>query len=154
MTKGKETVRSDEFFEKVDFKFENPAEYAVSLRGISESVYVNFTEKYHPDWKIRFGDFDWFDVLRKKGQFLSDEEHFETDANLNSFHIDPVEICRPMNNGVCKKNKDGSYDLYFTLYFKPQAHFHFGLIVSSVVFLGSFVLMVYYVIKRFKNGNM
>lgn len=140
VTEEKETIQREVAFGKVSFEFKNPTEYKISLKDMSEPVYVNFSEKYHSDWKIRFGRFNWFDVLRNKNYFLSDGNHFENDAKLNSFLVNPKEVCATVES-TCKKNLDGSYDIDLTLYFKPQSYFYLGLIISGATFIGCLVYL-------------
>jgi hypothetical protein len=128
LTKEEETIYREISFEKVDFILKSPTEYQVKLEDVSDPIYVNFSEKYHPDWKLRVGEFNWFQVLRQEGYFVSDTNHFENDAKLNSFRVDPSEVCEA---NICVKNPDGSYDINLTLYFKPQSYFYLGLIISG-----------------------
>jgi hypothetical protein len=154
-TYEKETIYKEVSFGKVDFQFKNPTEYSMNLKNVSAPVYVNFSEKYHSDWKLRAGNFQWFDVLRHKDYFLSDVNHFENDAKLNSFLIDPKEVCgtagvriKPRMTGEndksgCMKNLDGSYNINLTLYFKPQSYFYLGLIISGTTLIGCLGYLVY-----------
>ncbi len=150
VTKEMETIQKNIPFEKVDFQSISPTEYTIHLNNVSNPLHLNFSDTYHPDWKLRLGSFRWFDILRDEKYFLSDANHFENDAKLNSFRIDPKVVCANMNDG-CVKNTDGSYTISLTLYFKPQAYFSLGLFVSVTVFFGSFLWMMYYMVKRCKK---
>lgn len=131
ITQGKETIFRNISFEKVNAQFLTPAEYRMQLKDISSPVYVNFSEEYHPDWKIRVGGFHWSDVLTKKDYFLPDSFHSENDAKLNSFLIDPEYIKQNFPKDSYTVNPDGSISLDLTLYFKPQSYFYLGLIISG-----------------------
>jgi hypothetical protein len=139
LTSEKETIYRDVRAQTQDIrsKFVNPTEYKISLKNIKGPTYLNFSEVYHPDWKIRVGDFNWLDVLVKKNYFLSDKNHFQNDATLNSYLINPETVC---NVQSCKVNSDGSYDIDMTLYFAPEAYFNLGLIVSG----GTLILILGY----------
>jgi len=124
----KETIYKEVPYKKVAFQFKNPTEYKIKLKNIKQPFFLNFSEAFHSDWKLRVGGFNWFKVLTDKNYFLPDKYHFKNDATLNSFYIDPATICKTYN---CKKNTDGSYDINLTLYFRPQSYMYLGLIISG-----------------------
>ncbi len=144
-SREQETVSEGEAFRTVKYEFINPTEYRVQLTQVKEPFYLHFSESFHPDWKIRIGDFRWWDVITKKDYFLSDKNHFENDAKLNSFYIDPIEVCK-VNS--CKKNSDGSYDIDMILYFKPQSYMYLGGIVSISTLVGILGYFGYLGIKK------
>lgn len=143
LTREKETLRQEIPFEKIAFQFKNPTTYSIDLKNISEPTYVNFSEKYHPDWKIRAGEFQWFDALTQKNYFFPDNIHSENDAQLNSFLIDPIYIKQNFSEDTYMVNPDGSVNLELTLYFKPQAYYFVGLLVSTAVFIVSIIFLLY-----------
>jgi len=156
-TRNQETIYGNIPFEQVDFQFRNPTEYQISLKNISDPVYVNFSESYHPDWKLRAGDFQWFDVLTKKDYFLPDTDHSQNDAKLNSFLIDPAYIRQHLSKDQYRENPDGSIDVDLTLYFKPQSYFYFGLIISGTTLVGCLGYLGYAGIRSYrrrKNGSV
>ncbi len=128
-TEKKETTSKYISHEKINYQFKNPTEYKIYLKNTSHPVYLNFSEAYHPDWRIKVGKFNWFAVLTNKNYFVSDGYHTESDAKLNSFYIDPKVICKSY---VCAKNSDGTYDISLTLYFRPQSYMYLGLIMSGL----------------------
>lgn len=128
LTKKLETINTNEIHQVVDIKFINPAEYKINLINIKSLVYLNFSESYHPDWKLRAGEFNWVDVLTKNNYFIPDKYHLQNDAALNTFYLDPVAICKEF---ACVKNKNGSYDISMTLYFATQSYLYLGLIISG-----------------------
>lgn len=134
-TSNRETIYSNVPFEKMDFQFKNPTEYSVKLQNISEPTYVNFSEKYHPDWKVRVGKFHWFDVLTQADYFFPDNFHSENDAKFNSFLIDPEYIKKNFTKDQYRENPDGSIYLELTIYFKPQSYFYLGLIISGTTLI-------------------
>lgn len=150
-TQEKETIRKEIPFEKTDFQFNNPTEYSIKLKDITTPLYINFSEKYHPDWKVRIGEFRWFDVLTKKDYFLSDYLHSENDAKLNSFLIDPAYIQQNFPKDVYVLNPDGSLDLDLTLYFKPQSYFYLGVIISGTTLTGCLGYLGYVGIRSWRR---
>lgn len=110
----------------MDYKFISPTEYAFLVKNVTRPFYLNFSDSYHPDWKIRIGSFNWADVLTKSNYFV-ETNHIKNDANLNSYLLNPKSICEQF---TCKQNKDGSYDISGTLYFKSQSYVYLGLIIS------------------------
>jgi hypothetical protein len=77
-------------------------------------------------------------VLIKSNYFIDNKNHSKNDAGLNSYLIDPEQVCNvhkvnnvyKVGNG-CVRNLDGSYDITGTLYFKPQSYMYLGLIISG-----------------------
>ncbi|MBI4225978.1 hypothetical protein HY612_02590 [Candidatus Roizmanbacteria bacterium] len=139
ITLKKETVNEYIPYQKISFNFISPTKYTIFLSQSKTPFYLNFSENFHPDWKIRVGQFAWFKVPTEENYFLSDIDHFKNDAGLNSFYLDPQKICQIYK---CKKNKDGSYDINMTLFFRPQSYVYFGLIISVSILLG---LALYFV---------
>jgi len=155
ITNKKETIYNNIDFYAVESKQVNPTQYQIKLINIKEPVYLNFSEKYHPDWKLRIGEFNWFNGLIKKDYFLPDSSNFENEAKLNSFYIDPEYI---KNNypGQYIENSDGSIDIELVVYFKSQSYFYLGLIISSLTLLGCLGYLVVYPWfkkRKFKKYN-
>lgn len=147
ITKEKETIYWEVPYEKVEFEQKNPTQYKISLKNVSLPVYLNFSESFHPDWKLRAGDFNWLRVIMKKNYFLPDDFHAKNNANLNSFKIDP-EFIKQNHPGSYTENPDGSINLDLTLYFKPQSYFYLGLIISSATLVGCLGYLAYDFSKR------
>lgn len=150
-TKEKESIYKNNPFQSIDFKFINPTEYRISLKNIAEPIYLNFSESYHPDWKLRVGDFNWIDALKGGDYFLSDKYHFQNDAGLNSFLINPKQIIREYPRAFYKLNSDGSLDLTLTLYFKSQSYVYIGFMISVVTLvlcLGYLIFVFFKFLKK------
>ena len=126
LTEKKETIYKNIPYTKIDYKYINPTEYKINLTNINNPIYINFSESYHPNWKIRVGDFNWFKAITDKNYFLPDKYHFENNALLNSFLIDPKIVCQNKSN--CNIN--------LTLYFAPQSYVYLGGIISLLTFVG------------------
>jgi len=145
-TKEKETIDRDIFYKNIEHISKNPTEYEIVLKNISDPLWINFSESYHPDWKLRIGDFHWWKVFWEGDEyFLSDEFHEENNAKLNSFYLNPKVICKEYK---CLKNEDGSVNINMTLYFKLQSYFYLGLIVSITTLIGCVGYLMSHGIKR------
>lgn len=132
LTPSKETIYKNIKYSKIDYKYLNPTEYQINLTNISSPVYLNFSDSYHPEWKVRVGEFNWFRAILVKNYFLPDKYHYKNDAMLNSFLIHPQEFCL---TNQCIKNPNGSFDIKLTLYFQPQSYVYLGLIISGLTML-------------------
>ncbi len=150
VTDEKEQLTESVPYNEVTYTYINPTEYTVTLGNIFDPLYLNFSESFHPDWKLRVGDFNWFNTLTDSNYFLPDENHIENDAKLNSFYIDPNEVCKEYN---CVQNEDGSYDIEMTLYFKPQSYMYLGGIISLTTLVGVLGYLGFYGIRKIKNGK-
>lgn len=144
LTNRKDSIFQIQKYKNISFTFINPTEYKINLHNVNKSIYLNFSESYHPQWKIRIGEFSLIDSLTRNNYFISDKYHLKTDANLNSFYIDPKVVC---DLQVCTVNEDGGYDLNITLFFAPQGYMYFGLAVSGVLT----ILLGGYLIVNFSN---
>ena len=151
-TKEKETIYREVPYEKVEFVQKNPTEYEISLKNIKSSTYLNFSESFHPDWKLRAGNFSWLGAIMSKNYFLPDVFHIKNDANLNSFKVDPRFI-KENYPGSYRQNPDGSINVDLTLYFKPQSWFYLGLIISGTTLIGCLGYLVWDFVKRRKGGK-
>jgi len=141
LTEKTETIHRNISFKKVAFKTISPSQYEIFIKNLSGSTYLNFSDKFHPDWKLRAGNFNWFSAIFSNNYFLPDKNHFESDARLNSFFLDPENICESRffdsarDDMTCIKNADGTFDLNLTLYFKPQSYLYLGLVFLAMTFL-------------------
>jgi len=151
LTSEQESIYKNINPENVAYQFKNPTEYKISLKNVKENTYLNFSEKYHPDWSLRVGDFNWFNVLTNKNYFIDNRYHSENDAMLNSFLIDPSYIKQNFDKSYYKENPDGSIDVELTLYFKPQSYFYLGLIISGTTLLGCLGYLGWDFVKRRKE---
>ena len=104
------------------------------LTNVTSSVFVNFSESFDSNWKVRVGSFAWYDAFGAN-YFLPDAFHSKSDATLNSFLINPGSIRQNLPASAYKGNPDGSIDVDLTLYFKPQSYFYVGAIVSGATLL-------------------
>lgn len=148
LTQEPETIEKTIPFVPVDFSFVSPSQYTIQISsypfdavGQGENIDINFSESYHPDWKLRKGEFSWWSSLWEDNYFLPDSYHRKNDAGLNSFSL-PKEM---VENGET-----------FTLFFRPQAHLYMGLILSGLVFAISIGYLLWkgisYLVQRKKSN--
>lgn len=148
-TSHKESIKENyPIFYNATYAFVNPTEYRIVVKNVKGPFYLNFSESYHPDWRIRVGSFNWWDTLMTKNYFVPDSNHFKNDAGLNSYRIDPKIIC---HNFTCQKNSDGSHDISMTLYFTPQSYVFVGSVVSITTLLGVLGYLSSVLVKRLKR---
>jgi len=57
-------------WQPVPFVPENPSKYFVQIDHVNDPFWLNFTEKYHPDWEVRVGKFRWWNGIVRDGYFL------------------------------------------------------------------------------------
>lgn len=138
LTEQKETIHANNLPISVSYSFINPSMYTVTLKNIKRTIYLNFAESYHPNWKIRIGDFHWYNAWSKKEYFIPDKYHIQNDAFLNSYKIDPLALCQTYS---CTKNIDGSYTIRMTLFFSSQSYLNFGLLISGTT-LGLVIVLL------------
>lgn len=143
-TKEKESIDKAIPYTQVDFSPKTPTEYKIAIKSVSSPFYLNFSENYHPSWKLRIRHFNWLKAITEKNYFLPGKYHFENKAKLNSFLIDPEKIC---DINKCDSDINGNYNLEFTLFFLPQSYVYLGLIISSTSFASVVVTLVYLLVK-------
>jgi len=119
-------------FEEIVYTKYSPTKYSIPVKNVREPLYVTFSQSYHPDWRIRIGDFKWYKSLFNHNYFLAQDIHLSNNANLNTYYIDPPVIC---DRFVCDENEDGSYNFDITIYFKPQSLTNLGLVISGLIIL-------------------
>ncbi|MDO8609843.1 MAG: hypothetical protein Q7R95_04800 [bacterium] len=140
LTEQKETIYKETTYKKIAFQFKNPTEYTISLNSFSQPFYLNFSEAFHSNWKLRVGEFKWFQIFTDKNYFIADKYHFKNDAQLNSYYIDLVSICKIY---ACKKNSDGTFNINLTLYFRPQSYFYLGVIISALTLISCLLYLTF-----------
>ncbi len=66
---------------------------------------------------------------------IFDNKHIVIDEYANGWSINPYDIKRKFPKSEYKENSDGSIDAEFTLYYKPQNYFYFGVAISLLTFI-------------------
>jgi len=123
----KEIVNTETQFKKINFSSINQEEFSVNIKNISSPFYLNFTEAYHPNWKIHLGTFHWLNGLTNTNYYLREDRHSASYSKLNIFYIDPKKDCKLYS---CKINSDGSFNIDMTIFFTPQSYMYIGFIIS------------------------
>jgi hypothetical protein len=116
----------------VEFDYVSQIQYKFKIKNVAKPFYVNFSDNYHLQWKLRIGDFSWIDALIRKDYFVAEKNHFKNDAGFNSYFVDPKLICRRFS---CNKNIDGTYDISGTIYFSSQGYMYVGMIISGATLI-------------------
>ena len=151
LTDQVQTLDNNIPYEEIIINDSSPTEYKLSIKNVRDSFYLNFAEKYHPDWKLGAGNFNWLDSIRDKTYSLPDGNHFESDLGLNYFYVDINDL---KDTELVHQNTDGTYDLDLTLYFKPQIYYSVGIIISLLSVVISLVALLYYRWKISKKGML
>lgn len=133
-TQEKESLERDVPYNTVEFSVLNPSHYEIYINS-KNSFYINFTERYHPDWRLYTGEFSLLDVVFNKQEGVNEEEHLKNIAGFNAFFVNPQSDCF---SDQCK----------LTLFFRPQAYLYLGLVVTAITLLLTVVSMVYFYRKR------
>ncbi len=130
LSSERDSLKKKGNYQKVSFQAISPTEYLVDLKNIRKPVYLHFSENYHPGWKVQIASDKW----------LSDDKHFQTDAGLNVFLIEPQDVC--VGNSSCT----------IVLTFKPQTYVYIGSVISVVTFIILLIGLIYFFIKK-KNAK-
>ncbi len=144
------SLDSSQPYSPVTFYRVNSTQYAVELTNVSGKESLNFSERFHPDWKVRVGNFSWWRAILSRSYFLPDRFHFSDGTRMNSFTIDPQYLIKNYPASV-STNPDGSINVKLTLYFKPEAYVYVGMIVAMATFLGGVCFIIFQ--KRNKHGH-
>lgn len=140
ITTETETVEKNLPYKNIYFSSINSAKYTITFPHVKDPFYMNFSETYDPNWKLHIGNFSWISSLISKNYFLRPGLHVKNDIGLNSFYVNPNEICKGMITG-CIKNTDGTYTIAATLYYAPEAYMNVGLMVSGLTFVAIVVYL-------------
>ena len=144
ITEKQESIYKEISYKKIEYKQFSTTKFKIQLKSIKEPIHLNFSDTYHPEWKIRLGrDINWFDSIFAKNYFYNSYFHYENDGFLNSFIINPEYIKQNFSKEYYKENPDGSIDVELVMYFKPQSYLYLGLIISGTTLLGCFGCLIY-----------
>ena len=103
LTPEAETISKFVPFHSIEFDVKHRSEYRVHIKNTSSPVYLNFTDNYHPDWRLYLGPFSWWNALMGKPMTLPDSSHIKSDAGLNAFYIEPSYIKRNYPKGAAMR---------------------------------------------------
>jgi hypothetical protein len=147
-TSSQESLTQRVPYQTVEYSLIHPTEYKVRLEKVKQPLYLHFSEAYHPQWKIRVGDFNRFASVMDEEYFIPEKYHRLNYPNLQSFELNPQELCRQYS---CTMNNDGTYNFDLTLYFRPQTYLYIGLIISGSVLIICIIYLVYEGLKYIKE---
>lgn len=145
LTNEPETIHREIDFQSVDYSIESASRWDFTLARLTQPVWVNFSENYHPDWQVVCGNTPWYALLEKKS-ILPLENHRATDAGLNAFLLDPSVVQK-----TCPANNDGKISL--SLFYRPQSYLYLGAIISLGAIFLSLLALVFWREKR-HNGDI
>lgn len=148
ITDEKESIEKNITFRTVQYEHITNAEYRINLKNLSKPIYIHFTDSYHPDWRIRLGDFQWTELLFNHNYFIPNDFHSKNEAKLNSYYIDPDYVKKNLKKDQYSVNSDGSLDAVITLYFVPQTYTYIGFAISSLVFLALLSYLLFTILKK------
>ncbi len=120
--------------QSVSYIRRNAAEYEVKIASADFPQYLNFSDLFHPGWKVSPRPLNWINVILNRQPTLLDSQHLQNDAGLNTFLITP-------------SSSTGS-ELVFTIYFQPQAYLNLGLIISAISGLMVIIYLSYISLKK------
>ena len=81
----------------------------------------------------------WFSIP------LPEERHIKVNGYANGWLIDTEELCA--DSEICKKNKDGSFDIELVMEFWPQQIFYIGLVITGVTLF----LLIFFLLRPSKT---
>lgn len=122
----------------------NPTQYNLTLNRASDPITLNFTDSYHPDWKLRIGEFNWLQSLIQKDYFYPEKYHSRSDVGLNQWEIDPRWLDR---HGITDKA------IPVTIYFASQSWAYIGGIISATTLISLSVILIYFMIHEHKKNT-
>lgn len=114
----------------------------MKIDHLKEPTYLHFSEKYHPLWMLKVGDFTWWSAHEKE-YFIDTKIHTKNQAQLNDFFLDPKTIVEQTDSSEYVKHEDGSISFTSTIYFKPQSSLDLGMIISAFSAVSVIALIVF-----------
>lgn len=109
-------------------KMVSPSHYEVQIQDVSDDINIYFSNKYDEKWMLLAGEMDPMELLLNEVEYIKPEK---TNANTNKYYINVEKFCQ--DNAACKKDPSGKYSINLTLFYKPQAYFFLGSIISIIV---------------------
>lgn len=128
--------------ERVEFTAHDPTRKTVRVAGATDAFYLADSDSYHPLWQL---------VPNGTNTPLAENSHIRLNNTMNAWYVDTPALCK--DTGACTKNKDGSYDIDFTIVFQPQKSFYYGALISGVTAAGCLVYFIISTKKARKQGG-
>ncbi|MFA6973570.1 MAG: hypothetical protein WC238_02395 [Parcubacteria group bacterium] len=136
LTGEKETIHQIRPFAPVEFSSSHSARWDLAIPEMKDGQWLNFSESYHPDWRLVCGDFEWYDTIFKR-KMLPNENHLKTDAQLNAFRLDQEDWEK-----VC--GGENTQNVRLGLFYLPQAYLYLGGIISIATVLISILFLIFW----------
>jgi len=156
-------VSKNLYFQKI-----NNTKYKMYIKNLKSPQILEFNDTFNIDWNIymqKNPNLDFCVPLGKKiektqecnpkfsyvqKEDLSylwkpssfDNTHSTLNGFANQWKIDPNDIRENLSPDYYKVNPDGSIDVQFVLYFKPQSYFYMGAIISLLVIVASTMSLI------------
>lgn len=129
------------------FRMINPSKYHVRIR-LDEIRSMTFHQSFHSQWRVyglkkeqyldRYGGLTG--ALKEIGFLWKDDylrsSHEMVDEYANQWTLDPEYIKNTFPPGSWEENPDGSLNVFLTLYYRPQAFFYLGLLITGITATG------------------
>ena len=139
LSDSKHTTNSDKT--RVEFTKKTNYLYQININNLSGEANLIFLERYSPFWTL---------YLKNSKETLPTFNHSQTYNYANQWKIDSNEVKKVVDKNSYKLNLDGSINLTFYLYFKPQTYVAPSIIISLLTL---FLIILYFIFKSAKFLN-
>ncbi|HVT00652.1 MAG TPA: hypothetical protein VHE53_00275 [Patescibacteria group bacterium] len=138
------------------FKKINPVKYILYFKNLKSKQELKMFDSYNSNWKIypvKYPNMSFCNNVvssvkntkecKEEFSLLTLDEllyffkkpifsntHASKDGTTNDWLIDPSYIKKTLPNNYYTVKKDGSIDVEFILYYRPQLYFYYGIIIS------------------------
>ncbi len=119
---------------KMSFTSPYPTKYLVEISAATTPFFLTVGESYHPGWRARLVS------AGNRSADLPSQSHYRFGGHLNSWLIDPAELCRSANS--CRQDDHG-YSLKVAIEFWPQRWLLLGSMVTLVGLTGALGYLVW-----------
>lgn len=149
--------------ENISFQKVNSTKYVINVKNLTSYQELIFLDSFNSGWNLylnkesqlschidkeracpeRFSFFDGDELtyLWRKPDFQATHQSYEPFGN--SWKIDRQTIQNTYSSESYSVNTDGSINLSFVLYFKPQVYFYLGTVISLVSFVAITIYFFY-----------
>lgn len=127
--------------ESVDFESLSPTRKTIKVSSATTPFYLAISEQYHEGWRA------YAQTNTGEKVLIDTSNHLSMNNFQNAWFINVNKLC--IENDVCKKTSNGSYDIDFIIDFKPQKNFTYGLWISITTLS---IVIVYFIMSRKNVG--
>lgn len=162
----------------INYTYVNDTKYIVKVNSLSTQQKISFLQNYNKDWLLIvkkkkdhtkcsviqiFNKYNTIECQPRKSLIQGDEfsflhnnskiikRHSSSSKFGNYWYINPSNIKSTLGEDYYLKNEDGSIDLELVLFFKPQAYFYIGLIISITTLIFLVLFLFYFLLNKNKN---